>query len=200
MRVIDTLRFRNRGGDRQAQEQRLAIEHGGQVALQGREARSSRPGAPVSARQRPDATNRRRFLRVPRRKRWLLIEAAVLLALVRAGLWALPFKVLNRLTRRIGQPVRPSDDGSVPVEAIVWAVRRASMLVPGATCLTQALVGRVLLARAGHGSELRIGVEKSPAAGFAAHAWLEHDGEVVLGELEDLSRFVPLRPPACNRS
>jgi hypothetical protein len=135
----------------------------------------------------------RRFLQLPARKRWLLIESAALLLLVRAALWLLPFEVLLRWTRRIGQSARPARDGDLPVETIVWAVRRASRLLPGATCLTQALAGRILLARAGHLGELRIGVRKSPGAGFEAHAWLEHGGQVVLGGLDDLSRYVPMR-------
>ena len=130
----------------------------------------------------------KRFLQLPVRKRWLLIESAALLLLVRAALWLLPFEVLLRWTRRIGR-----HDGDTPVDAVVWAVRRSSRLIPGATCLTQALAGRVLLARAGHLSELRIGVRKSSGAGFEAHAWLEHGGQVVLGGLDDLSRYVPMR-------
>jgi Transglutaminase-like superfamily len=58
--------------------------------------------------------------------------------------------------------------------------------------------GRVLLGRAGHPSELRVGAAKSPASGFEAHAWLEHRGQVVLGGLDDLFRYVPMRP-AGNR-
>ena len=136
----------------------------------------------------------RPFLQFLPRKRRLLIQAVVLLALIRTGLWVLPFKVVLRLTRCMGRPARPGRGGAHPVDSIVWAVRRASRSVPGATCLTQALTGRILLARAGHLSELRIGVRKSPAAGFEAHAWLEHGGGVVLGELGDLSRYVPLLP------
>lgn len=36
----------------------------------------------------------------------------------------------------------------------------------------------------------------SPAGvdGFEAHSWIEYDGEVILGYLEDLSRFEPLPP------
>lgn len=138
----------------------------------------------------------RRFLRLPACKRRLLIRAAVLLALMRAGLWLLPFKAVLRLTRRIGERAPPSDSGDLPVGPIIWAVRRASRFVPGATCLTQALVGRVLLARAGHPSEVRIGVRKDPVRGFEAHAWLEHRGEVVLGELEDLSHYAAMLPLA----
>ena len=70
-------------------------------------------------------------------------------------------------------------------------------MVPGATCLTGS-AGRILLGRAGHPRELRVGAGKSLASGFEAHAWLEHRGQVVLGGLDDLSRYVPMRP-AGNR-
>jgi hypothetical protein len=135
-----------------------------------------------------------RFLRLPPCRRRLLIRAAVLLGLMRAGLWLLPFKLVLRLTKRNPERARPGDGGDLPVGPIIWAVRRASRFVPGATCLTQALVGRVLLARAGHLSEVRIGVRKDSVRGFEAHAWLEHRGEVVLGDLEDLSRYAPMLP------
>ena len=179
-----------------APEQRMAIEREFQASSQLHHARSSRTGVPVSVRapRRRAMTALRRFLQFAPRERRLLIQAAVLLALVRAGLLLLPFRVLLRLTRRIERAARPGSGSDVPVGSIVWAVRRAGRLVPGATCLPQALTGRVLLARAGHLSELRIGVRKSAAAGFEAHAWLEHRGEVVLGELEDLSCYVPMRP------
>jgi len=136
----------------------------------------------------------RRFLRLPSLNQRLLIRALVLLALMRAGLWFLPFKVVLRLTRRVGQRPRAGEGGDLTVGAIVSAVRNASRFLPGATCLTQALVGRVLLAQTGHLSALRIGVRKDPVRGFEAHAWLEHRGKVILGKLEDLSRYAPMRP------
>ena len=140
-------------------------------------------------------TDLKRLLQLPARERWLLIQSAVLLLLVRAALWLLPFEVLLRWTGRIGQPARPGHNADL---SIVWAVRRASRLVPGATCLTPALAGRILLGRAGHPRELRVGAAKSLASGFEAHAWLEHRGQGVLGGLDDLSRYVPMRP-AGNR-
>lgn len=63
---------------------------------------------------------------------------------------------------------------------IVWAVRRAAQVVPGASCLTQALAAQVMLARRGWASALVIGVDRGGDA-FAAHAWLEIDGRPVLG-------------------
>ena len=67
-----------------------------------------------------------------------------------------------------------------------------SRVIPGATCLVQALAGRRLLAVRGHEVKLRLGVQKSPRGEFRAHAWLERAGGVVLGKLSDLDRFVVL--------
>lgn len=49
-----------------------------------------------------------------------------------------------------------------------------------ASCLRQALLCRALLARRGIASELRVGVELA-ATGFAAHAWVEQSGRVIIG-------------------
>lgn len=82
-----------------------------------------------------------------------------------------------------GRTVTGSRASSVPaVEPFSSAVCAASPYVPSATCLTQALTLRALLARAGIPSALAIGVARGDASGIAAHAWLEVDGEVVIGE------------------
>lgn len=67
----------------------------------------------------------------------------------------------------------------------VWAIRRALPLTLRASCLTQALAGWVLLTRHGVTSRVRIGVSSHEQHGFKAHAWLEVEGEVVLGNMED---------------
>jgi hypothetical protein len=65
---------------------------------------------------------------------------------------------------------------------IEWAVERAARRVPGAQhCLTQALVAKLLLARRGVPTELRIGVTKGPSGPLKAHAWLESGGVAVFG-------------------
>ena len=78
------------------------------------------------------------------------------------------------------------------VEKIAWAVRAASKGVPHATCLTQALAAQVLFSRYRHAADLKIGVAKGDAGGLEAHAWLEHGGRVVIGNVRDLGRYVPL--------
>jgi hypothetical protein len=38
---------------------------------------------------------------------------------------------------------------------------------------------------------VRIGVRKAGSE-FRAHAWVEHEGRVLLGDLDDLSQYTPL--------
>lgn len=63
----------------------------------------------------------------------------------------------------------------------IWAVDAVGRrLMPERPCLTQALVGRLLLARDGIDVSLHIGVMKDQDA-LKAHAWLEQDDTVILG-------------------
>jgi len=64
--------------------------------------------------------------------------------------------------------------------------------IPGASCLTQALALQRLLARAGRGADLRIGVAKDGASGLASHAWLEREGEILIGDNGELDRYSPM--------
>nr|WP_053000306.1 lasso peptide biosynthesis B2 protein [Sphingomonas sp. Y57] len=75
----------------------------------------------------------------------------------------------------------------------IWGVKHCSRIVPGATCLTQALALHHLRARAGHATRIRIGVRHRDDGRIAAHAWLV-DGDTVLigGQDEELTRFTPL--------
>ncbi len=69
----------------------------------------------------------------------------------------------------------------------------ASRYVPAATCLTQSLATKVLLSRQGHQASVRIGVARSEAGQFQAHAWVESNGRVVIGGPEShLKRYTPL--------
>ena len=77
---------------------------------------------------------------------------------------------------------------------VVWAVKTASRFVPKATCLTQALVAQIILARRGCATDLQIGVARSEQGSVEAHAWLESDGRVLIGGMTDLDRFTALPP------
>lgn len=111
----------------------------------------------------------------------LLLQALATVTAIRFSLWLLPSRLLlkrvARLVDRASMTASPTPD----VRRIGWAVRRASRFVPQATCLTQALSTQTILARRGYRSILRIGVAKTPEEGFAAHAWVEINGGILVG-------------------
>jgi len=109
----------------------------------------------------------------------VLLEALVVVPLVRLAIAILPFRVVHRfvLTRRR----RLIAD--VPRERITRAVASVARRIPRATCLTQVVAASLLCTRHGHPTELRLGVMKTGAS-LAAHAWLESEGRAVFGEPE----------------
>ena len=52
----------------------------------------------------------------------------------------------------------------------------------------KAIVGKALLEANDHRVELKLGVARKQGE-FHAHAWIERDGSVLIGELEDLSEY-----------
>lgn len=111
-------------------------------------------------------------------ERGLLLQTAVVVAFSRVALYVVPFvRLKDYLARRAkNHSIRPD----VSVERLVWAVRTTAMYIPRASCLTQVLAGKYQLQRFGHSSRVHIGVA-SENGKFLAHAWLECEGETVLG-------------------
>ena len=114
----------------------------------------------------------------------LLIQATSLLAAIRVGLRVLPFGTVRTLLARLARTRRGANgqgDGGARART-VWAVETAGRHFPAiGTCLTQALAIHVLLARQGCTSILRIGVKRDTDGKFIAHAWLEKDGNILIG-------------------
>lgn len=103
-----------------------------------------------------------------------------MVACLRAALSLSSFVQLkDYLARRAVRYTIPHD---VPVEQFVWAVRAAAAYIPRATCLTQVLAAKYQLERSGRRGRIHIGVAKNKDNGkFLAHAWLECEGETVIG-------------------
>lgn len=57
-------------------------------------------------------------------------------------------------------------------------------MVPMATCLTRAQALQIMLARRGLSTDMVLGVARSASKDFLAHAWLEKDGQVLIGGAE----------------
>ncbi len=83
----------------------------------------------------------------------------------------------------LGRPLAAR--GSRSAADIAMGVERAARLVAAPTCLTRSLAAAWLLRGAGYVPRLHIGVANG-ADGFKAHAWLECDGDVLIGgEIKD---------------
>lgn len=108
--------------------------------------------------------------------RRLLFEALVAAVQFRLALYFFSIERLRGWSARVGR-------GSRPAARIVWAVNAAARRTPATTCLSAALALQRVLAAHGHESELHIGVSRT-AGDFAAHAWVEHEGRVLIGESE----------------
>lgn len=138
-------------------------------------------------------TRARRYLALAPAERRLFNEAYALVVAVRVASWTMPFARIRQLAERIGQRPRSDDAASSSSpERIAFMVRAAGNAFPGAhNCLVQALVAQIMLRRRGYPAELRIGVANPANGGFKAHAWLESEGRVVIGDFE-LDAYVPL--------
>jgi len=171
-------------------------------------------------------TSWRRLRALDAADRRLLAETALLMVRVRAALWIRPFAALRESLDRSRGSRRASFHDP---DRVAWAVAAIARRLPGMTCLVQSLAAHVLLRRRGFRPELHIGVRvarpdvgagganavpdsgsrsvrrgvrgRGGAVPLDAHAWVECDGRVVTGEVDDLAeygRLQPVRPPATH--
>lgn len=127
-----------------------------------------------------------------RKQRKLLARAFLRLGWTVLNLRLRPVSYLRR--RLQAAPFASPAVPHVQPEDAAWAVALAARFVPGGdNCLAQALAGAALLRQLGLQAEIRLGVDNQ--AGFAAHAWLECDGRIILGARE-AERYASLPLPA----
>lgn len=130
-----------------------------------------------------------RFFALSLANKLLLGRCIWRLGLIRAGLKLRGYRRLSRsLKARLPHSHRPETASS-----IIWGVRAAARILPGTACLAQAVTLHYLLARAGYESVVRVGVAKDSRLSFDAHAWVVHNGRVVIGEVgATQDRYTPL--------
>ena len=121
----------------------------------------------------------RKFVRLRTPDRAVLTRTVLTLAAARLATGVLPFAVGRRLL--VGE--QRSSTPTVTRDQVRWAMSRAQRVVPGATCLPQALAAEALLKRGGLPADLRIGVMKDASGKLLAHAWVESEGRIVVGDL-----------------
>jgi hypothetical protein len=79
-------------------------------------------------------------------------------------------------------------------ERVAWAASvTGKRLIGDQPCLVQALAVQLLFTRRNIPADLCLGVAKEKDGQLAAHAWVESEGEIVIGgSAEDLSRYTRL--------
>ena len=123
-----------------------------------------------------------------------MVEAALLLPATGVSLRV---GGLRRTWRWLNRPATaPADSPADLIDPVAGAVAAVAYRFPlyRPSCLTRALVLHHLLLRRGIPAELRLGV--STAGGqFAAHAWVEHDGQVLNDSPAVTRQYAPLDLP-----
>ena len=132
----------------------------------------------------------RQFAALPPNERWSLAVAVGALLAARLVLRVVPFRVLRRAA--VWKLPTASILRALAADRLVWAVEAAGRRMPGASCLARALALQFLMKSAGHECRLRIGVGKDGGGRFQSHAWLEHEGKVLLGDIGDLEKYAPI--------
>jgi transglutaminase superfamily protein len=143
----------------------------------------------------------RKFVHLTSAEQALLARTTLVVALVRIFLVCVPFRRIPRLLRKRPFSMLSFRRTSGFSDArLVWGVRAAARLIPGATCLTQSLALQSLL-----GDERRvnvqIGVAKDGRDKFMAHAWVECDGTLLLGSSSEVAHYerLVILPPVPRR-
>lgn len=144
--------------------------------------------------QGPVTGRLRKFLALSPEDRVLFLKLWSLLPLVAASLRLIDYPRTLRLLSRWSPAASPQVD--LPADAMSYALRLgrlariAGRYVPtNGSCLRQSLLVWWLLRRKGMPVELRIGVRTQE--GFAAHAWVEVDGQPVNDATDVAERFAP---------
>lgn len=133
----------------------------------------------------------RRLVSLSAVERRALAQATGRVLVIRFRLTVQPLGRVLTAVRR--QSERPRSAPPAPVPVLVWAVRAAGRrFLRRNPCLTEALALWGLLRRHGYDSRIRIGVARDRTAEFEAHAWVERDGEILIGGSRSPESYVPL--------
>lgn len=129
-----------------------------------------------------------KFFRLSLHEKFLFIESLLLLIIVKLGLSLLSFKKILDLLEKSRNNSKALYN-KLSLEQIAWAVEVSGRYAPKATCLSKALTAQYLFRKNGYCSSVHIGVEKNSNGDLEAHAWIEIDGHIVIGNLKNISRY-----------
>lgn len=110
------------------------------------------------------------------------LKAVVCLFFIKIGLTLLPFSTFRKLFYWFSKSDSMHEASQQQIDVTVWAVDTAANLLPmNLLCLPRALATKFLLRKI-PSLTLEIGVEINPSKAFEAHAWVEKNGLVIIGD------------------
>lgn len=119
-----------------------------------------------------------------------LLAAVVLLPVLWIGIVTSKFTAVRTVLLKAAGLCGRFIPGSPSPQRVAWAVKLADRHLPGRrTCLVRSLATEGLLTLYGYEATHQIGVDKAGHGGIEAHSWIEYDGNVLIGDLEELSRY-----------
>jgi hypothetical protein len=123
--------------------------------------------------------------------RQLVREAAFFLCLSKLGIAILPFSVVRAVFEKSARSPQPTRRREVaPLQRVCWIISAVARRFPiQTTCLIESFTVNAMLRRRGYCSEVRFGVRPPDAHTLAAHAWVEHDGTIVFGDIHNLDEY-----------
>ncbi|MCF0073169.1 lasso peptide biosynthesis B2 protein [Dyadobacter sp. CY261] len=112
----------------------------------------------------------------------LFLKASLCLSLIKFGLAVFPFNLFRKIFHWLTAARRVKEMPQAEIGRIVWAVDTAANLLPfELLCLPRALAAKYMLRKV-PAVTLEIGIEINPAKHFEAHAWIERNGSIVIGQ------------------
>lgn len=136
-----------------------------------------------------------KFLRLSFSKQRFLVEAVLLLTAMRIGLRLLPYRVLRRFLSQSDRTraVKHFEEDCLKKD-VIWAINKGGkFILRENSCLPLALAGQTLLRLHGFPARLCLGFQKNEDESIRAHAWVESNGQVVIGGPEnEIEQYVPL--------
>jgi hypothetical protein len=119
----------------------------------------------------------------------LLRQAATLLFQVRLRMIFTSFPKVLVWAKTVSS-VLAEEQQSTP-ERLAWMVDSTGIVFPHLfKCLPRALAGFILLRRCGWEVTLKIGARRrQPSMPLEAHAWLEREGTILVGELYGMDKY-----------
>lgn len=123
------------------------------------------------------------FLKLPSGEKKVALNSFLWVIRIRIMLWIFHFSTVQNRVQKIACNYNSTPKNTITMNRLRIMIVAASRYVPRATCLVQALAGYILFSQYGFNTSIKIGVLTENGE-FEAHAWLEHDEKVVLGESE----------------